>query len=256
MAQDDATQAFLDSLPEVKPGESFRFACHPGVKCFNACCGDLTLMLTPFDVMRLRRNLALSSREFLASLADVSVAPDTGFPLLRLRMTDAPGKPCPFVRREGCSVYPDRPGACRTYPIGRASRLDAEGGIIEQFFLVREPHCKGFDEDKDWTPGEWLSDQGLKIYNAANDRYVRLLARQKKSGAAIDHKKATMVLMALYQLDNFRSFVKDMGLFKRLDVDAERQEKVLAEDEAALDFALDWVELALFGDAEGLSRKG
>ena len=42
----DATDAFLKSLPELAPGERFRFACHPEVPCFNACCSDLSLMLT------------------------------------------------------------------------------------------------------------------------------------------------------------------------------------------------------------------
>ncbi len=257
MSENDASQAFLESLPEVKPGERFQFACHPEVKCFNACCADLNLMLTPYDVLRLRQGLArfgqpMSSRDFMTAHAHVGQAPDTGFPALALVMAEGAGKPCPFVRHDGCSVYAHRPGACRTYPIGRASKLGQDGGIVEQFFLVKERHCVGFLEDRHWDLDAWLSDQGLAAYNAWNDRYVRLLARQKKTGRAIDNRRATMVLMALYQLDSFQGFVKDMNLFRRLDVSEERQAAVLADEEAALDFALQWVELVLLGDCEGL----
>lgn len=255
MTERDATQAFLDTLPEVRPGERFRFACHPDVVCFNACCGDLTLMLTPYDVLRLRRGLSQNSRDFIATHAEIGTAPDTGFPALRLRMLDAPGRPCPFVRQNGCSIYENRPGACRTYPIGRASRLTGDGGIAEQFFLVREPHCKGFAEDKEWDTPAWLSDQGLIAYNERNDRYVRLLARQKKTGGAIDARKATMVLMALFQVDNFQRFATDMKLFARLECDPARQEAVFVDEEAALDFAMDWVELVLFGDCPTLRKR-
>ena len=77
----DATQAFLDSLPELHPGEHFRFACHPGVPCFNACCSDLNLMLTPYDAMRLRRALHIGATDFLNHFTIRYTLPDTGFPM-------------------------------------------------------------------------------------------------------------------------------------------------------------------------------
>jgi Fe-S-cluster containining protein len=252
----DATQAFLDSLPEVKPGESFRFACHPGVACFNACCGDLTLVLTPYDVYRLRKHLGLSSRDFIAAHAEAALAPDTGYPVFRLKMReDAAHKPCPFVTQRGCSVYPDRPGACRTYPIGRATKLDAAGEVVEQFFLVREDHCRGFAEDREWTPETWTADQGLRVYESMNDRLMRLLARQRELGVPLPQKKAGMVALALYQLDNFQKFVNDVHLLDRLELSEERKAGVLADEEKALDFALDWLGLALYGEAGGLRVK-
>lgn len=254
MMHQDATEQFLNSLPEIKEGESFRFACHPAVQCFNACCGDLTLQLTPYDVLRLRRGLNLSSKDFIEGLAEVLVAPDTGFPVLKLRMSEKMHHPCHFVRESGCSVYENRPGACRTYPVGRAAKMGENGQIVEQFFLVREPHCKGFKENKEWTIDEWFSDQGLEPYNESNDRWIQIMARQKLAGGSIDAKKATMVLMAVYQVDNFQRFVHDMQLFKRLDVDEARQKTILEDEEAALKFAMDWVELVIFGQCDNLAR--
>jgi len=43
----------------------FSFACHPGVPCFTKCCSDLDLALTPYDVLRLKNRLEVSSGELL-----------------------------------------------------------------------------------------------------------------------------------------------------------------------------------------------
>lgn len=252
----DATQAFLESLPELAPGEHFRFACNPQVPCFNACCSDLTLMLTPYDVLRLRARLDLSSRDFIARHALTAQAPDTGFPMLRLRMQDdIPGAPCPFVTRQGCSVYPGRPGACRTYPLGRATKTGPAGEIVEQFFVVQEPHCRGFEQDSSWTSATWLTDQDLKEYNSHNDRYMLLLAEAKGRGAMLDQKQANMVFLAAYNVDAFRDFLANTGMLGRLELSEERQAAILKDESERLLFAMDWLELALFGLERNLKKK-
>jgi Fe-S-cluster containining protein len=251
----DATDAFLKSLPELKVGESFRFACHPDVPCFNACCSDLTLMLTPYDALRLRRALGVSSTDFVTHFAAKFTAPDTGFPMLRLKMREERQKRCPFVSPEGCKVYADRPGACRTYPLGRATKLDEHGNVVEQFFVVREPHCQGFEEMATWDAPSWLSDQDLAAYNQANDRYMRLMALARGKGAALSDKQAQMVWLAQYQPDAFQEFIGKMGLFNLVEIDEARQQRVLADEEEAMLFGLDWLELAFFGLEERLRRK-
>ena len=256
LSDHDATQAFLESLPELAPGQGFRFACHPKVPCFNACCSDLSLMLTPYDVLRLRRQLGLSSREFIARHALTAKAPDTGFPMLRLRMREEiPGAPCPFVTREGCTVYPGRPGACRTYPLGRATKTGPAGEVLEQFFVVREPHCRGFEQEASWTSASWLQDQDLKEYNRHNDRYMLLLAEAKNRGAALDQKQANMVFLAAYNLDSFRDFLVNTGMLGRLDLTEEGNAAILADEERRLLFAMDWLELVLFGLEKNLRKK-
>lgn len=255
MNDTDATQRFLDSLPELTPDQEFQFACHPGVPCFNACCGDLTLMLTPYDVLRLRRKLGVSSGDFLRYSAETAMAPDTGLPSVRLKMRDDKRRSCPFVTPEGCTVYPDRPGACRTYPLGRATRVDDEGAVHERFFLVREPHCKGFAEPTTFTPRTWLTDQELDLYNAKNDAYMRFMARIKSTGKAINPKHTNMAALALYQLDDFARFIESTGVLDRLDLDQATRAAILAYEEARLDFALDWLEMVIFGHSDNLRVK-
>ena len=76
---------FLQSLPEIDPATPFTFACHPNVGCFNACCGDLNLLLTPYDVLRLCRGLNLPSAAVLEKHCELGLYPDTGFPAIHLR---------------------------------------------------------------------------------------------------------------------------------------------------------------------------
>ena len=60
-------------LTPISPQDTFRFSCSPVVVCFNECCRDLNQFLTPYDILRLKNHLGLSSGEFLAS----SIRPST-----------------------------------------------------------------------------------------------------------------------------------------------------------------------------------
>ena len=262
----DASREFLDSLPEIRPGEEFWFACHPEIACFNACCGDLTMPLTPYDVLRLAQGLGMSSEEFIEDYAVPGFYEDSGFPLLHLRMEPGASKPCPFVTEKGCGIYAHRSSACRTYPLGRATRLEGEGDtarLVEQYFLVREAHCRGFAENTGWTVETWLKDQGIEIYNRMNDRYMRLMARFKSvaDGATLSDKHATMALLCLYQQDRFLEFVKKMSLLDRVNFIGDyagrtREEivqAIMSNPEERLLFAFEWMELVLFGSAPNLA---
>lgn len=251
---DDGAQEFLESMPELKPGEKFLFACNPEVPCFNCCCAELTLPLTPYDVLRLRERLGMDGETFLSMHTRMRSFPDTGFPLPLLRMLDGPGEPCPFVTPAGCSIYEDRPGACRCYPLGRGAKM-ARDGVEERFFVVQEPHCHGFDAGRHWTAQEWLQDQGLEPFNTANDRYMRLMTMVRATGKPLEPRMATMAILCLYQLDKFHEFIGRTNLFSRVDIDEERKKRVMESEEAALDFAFDWMELAIFGEAAGLKKR-
>lgn len=251
----DKSQDFLDSLPELAEGEKFLFACNEKVPCFNRCCAELTLPLTPYDVLRLCRNLEIPSEGFLQNYTKLRTFPDTGFPLPLLKMQEGPGEICPFVTPAGCALYEDRPGACRTYPLGRGTKMGEGGKVVERFFIVQEEHCCGFDEGKYWTAQEWLKDQGLEPYNASNDRYMRVMAMVKASGQPISSRMATMCILCLYQLDKFREFIENMNVFDKVVISDERRDAILDDDEACLDFAYDWVELVLFGQCPTLQRK-
>lgn len=254
----DASREFLETLPELGTDETFRFDCHPGVPCFNRCCAELTLPLTPYDILRLRRHMGMTSEDFLNTFTTMRSFPDTGFPLPMLRMLDGPDEPCPFVTPAGCAVYEDRPGACRYYPIGRGTKMAADG-VAERFFVVRESHCRGFDQGADRTPRQWMEHEGLQPFNRANDRYMRLMALVRGTGKPLEPRMVTMTVLCLFQLDRFRELVTAMKIFSHVDIGEERKAAVMQDspegDEAALDFALDWLELVIFGQSEGLAKR-
>ena len=256
----DSSQDFLNEHQEMKPGESFRFACHPAVSCFGACCSALDLMLTPFDTLRLRHTTGQTSQEFIQLFATLLAMPEVGLPMLHMRMQADARHLCPFFRETGCAVYQDRPSACRTYPLGRARQRDSEGQVQERIFMAREAHCHGFSAGTDFDAEAWMHDQGLEPYNSANDRYMALAEDLRAfaliTGRHMNQKQLGMAGLALYQPDEFQPFLERSGLLERLDLTASRKDEVLHDEEACLDFGYDWLELSLMGHTEHLRPRG
>ncbi|MEN8142689.1 MAG: YkgJ family cysteine cluster protein [Thermodesulfobacteriota bacterium] len=191
------------SLPEnvrrLGAKERFRFSCHPGVPCFTDCCRQLDLALTPYDVLRLRRSLGVSCSEFLERYVLVEKTDEDIFPQVFLAMVDDGRASCPFVSADGCSVYADRPGACRTYPIGRGAYLDDEGRPADFHVLLTEPHCRGFAEGPELTVGDWIADQELAVYNEINDLVMTILHHQRiKEGFRPNEEQQQRYLNVLY----------------------------------------------------------
>ena len=54
-----------NELTPLSADDAFTFGCNPGVACFNECCRDLNQFLTPYDILRLKNHLNLSSSAFL-----------------------------------------------------------------------------------------------------------------------------------------------------------------------------------------------
>jgi hypothetical protein len=166
--------------------------------------------------------------------------------LLKMRAED---KKCPFVAPDGCLVYGDRPGACRIYPIGRASmKVDQEKEAREKFFVVREEHCLGFREERTWTIEEWTADQGLDEYNTVNDLWLEIISSPRSLGPEKEiPRKLQMFFMASYNLDRFRKFVFESRFLQLFDVSSEMSDKLTRDDNALLSFAIDWLKFSLFG---------
>ena len=35
----------------------FKFKCHKGIECFTKCCRGIDIMLTPYDILTMRKRL-------------------------------------------------------------------------------------------------------------------------------------------------------------------------------------------------------
>jgi Fe-S-cluster containining protein len=238
--------------PELLPietEETFRFACHGEVPCFNHCCRDLNQALTPYDVLCLKNYLNVASREFIRTYAVIFAGPSTGLPVASLRFSDDEKKRCPFVTPEGCSVYAARPSSCRIYPLARAVRRDrADGRISEHFAVVREPHCRGFEQQGDQTVRQWIADQGLQTYLAMNDALMELIAlKNRLRPGPLSSEHAQWAQMAMYDVETLRETAL-AGRLPGANRDGLPPLPSSADDRQWLQWGLRWLNRLLFGD--------
>lgn len=233
-----------DLAPEhvrpLPPDETFRFGCHPGVTCFTDCCRELELALTPYDVLRLSDHLRLAPSTFLDRYAVVEQGEDTAFPRVFLGMLDDGRASCPFVTASGCRVYADRPGACRTYPLGRGAFTTPDGTRHERHVLLNEPHCHGFSEGDQQDIAAWQKDQELADYNAMNDELLPILHHPRlKDGPPTEEE--VEIFLSLYSLDTFRRQLLDGSLALPFPSTADEHQELVKEDLALLRLGIRWL---------------
>ncbi|MDA8105377.1 MAG: YkgJ family cysteine cluster protein, partial [Nitrospiraceae bacterium] len=97
--------------------DTFSFGCNSGLTCFNKCCRDINLFLTPYDILRMKRRLRIPSGEFLRTYTFPLFPEEIGHPVILLKMLPDETKNCPFVSDQGCLIYDDRPWSCRSFPL-------------------------------------------------------------------------------------------------------------------------------------------
>jgi Fe-S-cluster containining protein len=241
-----------EKLIAISAEETFCFACHSEIPCFNQCCADLNQFLYPYDILRLKNHLGLTSREFLQQHTRQHIGPESGFPVTTLKPADSDRLACPFVSARGCRVYPARPASCRMYPLLRAlSRCRNTGRITERFFIIKEPHCRGFESDKPVQVKQWLRDQDLTNYNRFNDKLLELISlKNRRLPGPLDLKAQHLFHLALYDLDTFRHQLFDDGFYRHMPVDQQALEAARNEDTALLKLGIQWVKDSLFGESD------
>jgi Fe-S-cluster containining protein len=241
--------------PELTPigiNDAFGFACHKKVPCFNHCCTDLNQALTPYDVLRLKNHLNITAQKFLEKYTVIYTGPATGLPVASLRFTADEEKDCPFVTPQGCAVYEARPSSCRIYPLARAlQRSRSDGKLTEHFAILKEPHCKGFEQEGSQTVHQWICRQELEIYHQMNDAMMELIAmkNQLRPGAlSAEHEQLTR--MAFYDIDTLKEKA-EAGQLPAMQGDHLTPLPEKEDEQAWLAWSLTWIAQVLFGKAVG-----
>jgi Fe-S-cluster containining protein len=243
----------LEQLPGIRLRKDarFRFRCHPQIGCFNRCCRNLNLFILPYDVIRLKSRLGITSDEFLDRHADVVLRSGAHFPDVLLRMAENAEKTCPFLTDEGCSVYPDRPDTCRTFPLEQGLLHNAETSEDEPFFLFRPPEfCLGRFEEKHWTLSEWTEDQAAGTYHRMTIRWAKLRRLFQTDPWGIEGptgRAAKMAFMAVYNGDRFREFVFGSSFLRRFKLKHELLMKIKKDDVELMLLGFDLIQLFLWG---------
>jgi Fe-S-cluster containining protein len=240
--------AIVRDYPRMSLDDRFTFRCDQGLDCFTCCCQDVSIVLTPYDVLRLKRALGMDSSEFLRAHALQPFTREQKIPVVLLRM-DPETKRCPFVSDQGCGVYAHRPWACRMYPLGVAEPRTPSPADRAFHFLVRDASCHGHATERAVSVREWIADQGIDDYDMMGRGFKELMLHEFwDRDEPLPPEKMDMYFMACYDLDRFRRFVFESRFLSLFDLDEARVEAMRSDDEELLEFAMQWLRFCLFGD--------
>ena len=239
-------------VPEMCDGnKAIRFRCRKGITCWNACCSNIDISLTPYDILRLKQRLNLSSGEFLQQYTVPYEMEPGGIAGVKLRPVEN-GTACRFMAAEGCGMYEDRPTSCRYYPVALLSmRRQDEYTDIRSYALVKEDHCLGHNEPRELTIDEYRSEQGVEEYDELARGWRQLILKKKSSGPSVGKpSKSSLQLffMVCYDVDRFRSFVVSEGFNELYDLDTEETIEILGDDTRLMLFGFRFLRQVLFGE--------
>jgi Fe-S-cluster containining protein len=228
-----------------------QFRCHKDIDCFNACCKNIDIMLTPYDIIRLKTRLGITSTEFLRQYTYPFEFARGSVAGVKMRPVED-GTACQFMTEEGCSVYADRPTACRYYPVGLLStRRQDENFDRASYALVKEDHCHGHFEDRELTIDEYRKEQGLEEYDELSRPWRQQILKVKSAGPYIGKmSKASLkfFFMASYDVDRFREFVKSEGFSSVYDVEQDTLDRLLTDDIALMQFGDKMIRQIMYGE--------
>jgi len=197
----------------------------------------------------MKHSLNISSDRFLTAYSLYRLDPETGFPIISLKMLEKEGAPCPFVTPEGCSIYSDRPTACRLFPLGRASAIEAHqpGGAEEFFFLLDIPGCQGFESEQNLSIKAFLRDQDLTPYLTMNNQMLSLIFHERRDRKKpLSDRQLQNIIVSCYNLDMFKEYIFETVFLQTVDIPAETLNQIKQDDEALLNFAFDYLRQVLF----------
>lgn len=227
----------------------FQFHCHSGVDCFTHCCRKLELYLYPYDVLRLKNSLGMHSAEFMHGYTRVTSGSHPYFPAVMLNMKDDEGNTCPFLAARGCTVYKDRPSACRTYPLERGvERRDGKLGLEVHYFMTHHPYCKGHDEKRTYTVSHWERDQFLHEFNLMNDLWAEVdafFAANPWQGEGTAGPRQQLAFMVCYNIDEFRAYTDRHALLRSFRLKRDQRRRIERDDAELLKFGFDWLQYVL-----------
>ncbi|NJO15850.1 MAG: YkgJ family cysteine cluster protein [Thioploca sp.] len=231
--------------------DTLQFRCHKDITCFNECCKKIDISLTPYDILRLKKRLSLTSDMFLTQYTVPYEMDAQGMPGVKIRTADD-NLICPFLREVGCSVYEDRPSACRYYPLGLLSMRQQDSTTDENaYFLVKEDHCLGHNEPRTLPIKDYRHEQEVDIYDEINREWRQIILKKRSAGPTIGKptlRSYQFFFLGSYNLDRLRSFVLSQGFSEIYDLDDETLEQLIQDDVTLLRFGFKLLRQVLFGE--------
>ncbi len=236
---------------QLSADDLLQFRCHKDIACFNACCKQIDILLTPYDILRLKKRFGLTANEFLAQYTVPYEMDAQGMPGVKIRTADD-NLSCPFLQESGCRVYEDRPSACRYYPLGLLSMRHQES-ITDQdaYFLVKEAHCLGHEEPRTLTISDYRQEQGVDLYDEMNHEWRQIILKKRSAGSTIGKptlRSYQFFFLGSYNLDGLRDFIQSPGFSEVYDIDDSTFNQLKMDDVTLLKFGFRLLKQVLFGE--------
>ncbi len=154
-----------DHMEEIKldVDQEFRFHC---TRCGQCCYNRDDILVNPFDVYRISKELNISTEEFAMQYCDAYVGQHSRIPLFRV-IPKWPTGQCGLLKNSNCSVHKVKPTVCAMFPVGRMLSINAEDVGKKKHttddigFIKIEPGCG--DESETHTVREWFDSFGIPI---------------------------------------------------------------------------------------------
>lgn len=220
--------------------DTIQFNCYKGISCFNECCKQADITLTPYDVIRLKKRLGMSSTEFLKKHTVPFQMDGQGMPGVKLKTEDERPVCLLLDGENGCGVYEDRPTACRYYPMGLLAMRSIDANTDERhFFMVHESHCTGHSEDNKLTVAQYRKEQGVEEYDDLNRDWYRIILKKRSSGPTIGRPTPAsyhLFFTASYDVDKFREFINAPNFRSVYDLDDDYFAKLISDDVELMQF--------------------
>ena len=219
------------------------------MSCFGHCCRDVTIVLTPYDVLRMKRSLGIDSSEFLEQVHAAPAERRAEIP--HRDSEDGRGEqalPVPVRDRAAASTATARGHAACTrwaWPSRNRRRLTD----MPFHFVIQEDICKGHGEGVSLSVREWIECQGIQEFEMMAGGFKELTLHDFwNSNKALTPQQSDMFYMACYDLDRFRRFVFETRFLSLFEVDEASVEALRTDDQELLDFAMQWLRFSIFGE--------
>jgi len=252
-------ESIKDEIPYESPVDpveltldsEIQFHCHKNISCFNECCRNIDITLMPYDIQRLKRRENITSAEWVARYT--LPFPMDAHNMPGLKLATRPGSTaCVFLTEEGCSVYEDRPTACRYYALGSmAVRKQGASAVEDIYFVVKEPHCKGHEEPRTLTVRDYLAEQGIVEFDRKNREWRDIVLKKRSSGPTVgtpSPRSMQLFDMCSYDIDNFRRFFQSPGFEEVFDIADDERQALLDDEDRLFAFACRFLKQVLFGE--------
>jgi Fe-S-cluster containining protein len=236
--------ALIEKSEQLGIDDSFLFSCNRNLECFNRCCRDINLFLTPYDILRIKRRLGITSSEFLRTYTFPLFPEEIGHPVILMKMIPDEMKYCPFVSDEGCMIYDDRPWSCRSFPLEPVA-----GSSPSVFEIVRRAFCRGFGEGKLHAVKKWRDTQNVAFYEEMNDEWKKVTHHENFSSRnLLEGRARDIFFLGSYNIDEFRNVASGGDFQKYFDIEKKVIREVKSSETELLRFSFKWLRHVLFGD--------